>query len=101
MAEDSPPAGPIWGRAGREGRSHETERVGACEAICGCPEPLPWKPPQQAPGTHSTHHVPPRDGTAKASLRAGISGGNFLVLCLHRRTVAGYQRSPSKEALSH
>ena len=55
---------------GRPCLSPQTERVGACEAICGCPEPLPWKPPQQAPGTRSTHHVPPRDGTAKASLRS-------------------------------
>lgn len=46
------------------------EGVGAREAICGCPEPLPWKPPQQAPRARGTHHVPPRDGTAKASLRS-------------------------------
>lgn len=32
--------------------------------------------------------------------RAGIPGGNFSVLCLHWRTVAGYQSSLSQEVLN-
>lgn len=63
------------------------EGPGACEAVCGGPQPralpdagpafgpLPGQPPRQALGTHGAHHSPlPEMGTARALLGPTGSG---------------------------